>query len=130
MTAAKAVHNSPFIIICIYRQPDRLTVSVGHLGDELYPHKAYLIFRTVLSQLVDCSLEIVGLRIPEIIIYVIDMILVHHFFKEIVNIELGTGINNGLHLVKQIFKLYTLGIGNVIKSYLAVNALNYADLQH
>jgi len=24
MTAAKAVHNSPFIIICIYRQPDRL----------------------------------------------------------------------------------------------------------
>ena len=58
------------------------------------------------------------------------MILVHHLLKEIVDIQLGTAIYYRLYLVEQFLEVYALGISDIVKGYLTVNALDDLYLQH
>ena len=52
------------------------------------------------------------------------MVFVHHLIQEIVDIQLCTTINNGLHLTEQILKLQSLSGCYIVKSYLTVNGLD------
>ena len=56
------------------------------------------------------------------------MILVHHFVKEIVDIQFGTAIDDGLYLRQQLVEIDSLGIGNVIKSNLELTDLRRRQL--
>ena len=58
------------------------------------------------------------------------MILVDNLLKEVINIKFCSTINNSLNLVKQLLKLNTLSISNIVKGYLTVNALDNLYLEH
>ena len=55
------------------------------------------------------------------------MIIVHHFFQEIVNIEFCSTIHDFLYLAQQILKLNTLSGRDIVQRYLTVNAINNFD---
>ena len=57
------------------------------------------------------------------------MILVHHLLQEIVDIEFGATIYNGLNFVEQLLKFQALSCGNVVEGYLTVDGLNDLHLQ-
>ena len=57
------------------------------------------------------------------------MVVVHNLLKEIVDVNLRSAVDNGLNLVEQLVEFNALGVGDVVKSHLAVNALDYLHLQ-
>ena len=66
-----------------------IQISVCHFRDKLDSHKSYLILRILVAKLVDGNLQVVGVRLPEILVYVINMVFIHHLLKEVIDIELG-----------------------------------------
>ena len=64
------------------------TVShlVRQLREELYPDESHLILGIVLAEFVHCHFQVVGLALAEIFVYVVDMVIVHHILKKVVDI--------------------------------------------
>ena len=64
------------------------TVShlVRQLREELYPDESHLILGIVLAEFVHRHFQVVGLALAEIFVYVVDMVIVHHILKEVVDI--------------------------------------------
>ena len=58
------------------------------------------------------------------------MILVHHIFQEIVDIQFRATIDDGFHLVEQFVEVNALSRCDVVKSHLTVDALDDLHLQH
>ena len=64
------------------------TVShlVRQLREELYPDESHLILGIVLAEFVHRHFQVVSLALAEIFVYVVDMVIVHHILKEVVDI--------------------------------------------
>ena len=55
--------------------------SVRHVGDELDAHQAYLVL--VAAQFLDGGLQVVGFRVGEVVVDLVDTVFVHHLLEEI-----------------------------------------------
>ena len=58
------------------------------------------------------------------------MVVIHHLFKEIVDVELGARVDDGLDLVEQFVKVDTFGVGDIVECHLAVDTLDDTHLEH
>lgn len=55
------------------------------------------------------------------------MVFVHDLFEEVVDVELGAGIDYGVDFVEEFFEVEAFGEGDVFEVYLAVDGLDDAD---
>lgn len=59
---------------------------IGHFRDKLYADKADFLVGVVVAQFLNGRLQVVCFRISEILVYLRDMIIVHHVVNEIIDV--------------------------------------------
>ena len=83
-----------------------------------------MVFFGLAAQFFHRHAQAVGLALAEIVVDVVHQVVVHHFVEEIVDVEFGAAIHDGLYLREQFAELQSECFGDVVECHLTVNALN------
>ena len=119
--ADEAVGRRPFV-----RPSIRMYASVSYFRQELYAYQPdFLLCVVVFTELAERFRNVDGLRVFfEVVENFVDVLLVHYFVEEIVDVYFRSRIDYRLYLVQQFVEVYSVEVGQVVKRDFAVDGLN------
>ena len=98
-------------------------------GQKLDYNQSNVLFCVVFIQLIECRIQVVCFALHEIVIDVVDLVVIHPAFDEIIDIQLGSAIHDCLDFVQEISELQTFGAGKIFEVDLSVDALDDIHLE-
>ena len=107
---------------------DKAVESVCHLTYELDSDETNPVFWVVFFEFVEGFIHAVGVALTEVFVDVLYLVFVHYLVQIIVDVKLGSTIDDGVKFFQEIFELHALRTGDVLQIYLTVYGLNDKNL--
>ena len=110
----------------LYQSPERRPIHpvfiflIAHFGKELDPDQTDLLFGVFPAELVDRIFDTVAFALLEVFENIIDMLVVHDFVQEVVDIDFRTGVNDCFDLVEQFVEIEPFRFGKFVEGYFPI----------